>query len=346
MKLPQQSIMMDIQGLTLTEQEKENLVSPLVGGVILFKRNFESSQQLMKLTQSIRQCRNEPILIAADQEGGRVQRFANDGFTKIPAMGKLAEYVQTTAAIINTKQLVQDVAWVMASECLAHGIDLSFAPVLDVNNGSDVIGDRAFAKSANDVIKYATDWCRGMKQANMATVAKHFPGHGSTKEDSHIAAPLDTRSLDEIRQTDMVVFETLIKQNLINGVMPAHVVYNQVDNLPAGYSSVWLNDILKQQLKFDGVMFSDDLSMVGAGEDLTYSEKASKALSAGVNMLLMCNAPEKVQQVLNGHECQQTSSTPIQQLIVKNKPSLHELQQSKRWLTTKQTIIKIHQQLG
>lgn len=292
MELANSSIMMDLVGTDITQVESEMLKHPLVGGVILFTRNFESSAQLIKLTQSIRRAAGRPILIGVDHEGGRVQRFKTDGFTHIPAMGKLDNETITG-------ENIQDLAWLMASECLAHGIDLSFAPVLDLERGSDVVGDRAFSADVNKTVSLVNLWCEGMQQAGMARVGKHFPGHGSTKEDSHVAAPVDQRSLEELMQADTLVFKQVFATGLLDAVMPAHIQFSQVDDKPAGYSEVWLQDILKQQLGFNGVIFSDDLSMVGAGKDLTYSEKAQLALSAGCDMVLICNDQEAVLSVLN-----------------------------------------------
>lgn len=295
MEFANSSVMMDLVGTELKPVECDMLKHPLIGGVILFSRNFESSAQLIKLTQSIKQVAGRPILIGVDHEGGRVQRFKTDEFTYIPAMGKL-----DTESV--SSEDVQDLAWLMASECLAHGIDLSFAPVLDLERGSDVVGDRAFSADINKTVSLVNLWCEGMKQAGMARVGKHFPGHGSTKEDSHVAAPVDNRRFEELMQTDTQVFKQVFAAGLLDAVMPAHIKFSEVDDKPAGYSEVWLQQILKQQLGFNGVIFSDDLSMVGAGKDLTYSEKANLALTAGCDMVLICNNQEAVQSVLQDNQ--------------------------------------------
>lgn len=325
MLLPKSCVMMDVVGTELAEDEKIMLSHPLVGGVILFTRNFANSEQLIKLTNDIREAANKPLLIAVDHEGGRVQRFRTDGFTKLPAMGQLSE-----------KKLsgdqVKELGWLMASECLAHGIDLSFAPVLDLDRGSDVVGDRAFSSDVVQTIELAGHWCDGMKQAGMSSVGKHFPGHGSTKEDTHVAAPQDERSLDEIMLNDGAVFKQLINEQTLDAIMPAHINFPKVDNSPVGYSKVWLQQILKGELSFNGVLFSDDLSMVGAGTNLTYVEKAQLALSAGCDMVLICNDKNAVQQVLNQAEVNMNSDdSKGLNLCADEYVSLAQLQKSTRW---------------
>ena len=325
MNLARSSIMMDIESIEVSAEEAQMLQHPLVGGVILFSRNFVSSLQLIELTTAIRLLAKKSIIIGVDHEGGRVQRFRKDGFTHLPAMGKL-QHAGLTA------EDVESLGWLMASECIAHGIDISFAPVLDLDRGSDVVGDRAFSSDINTAVNLAGHWCEGMKQAGMACVGKHFPGHGSTKEDSHVAAPSDNRTLRELFENDLHVFEQLFNKQTIDAVMPAHIQFSQVDNKPAGYSSIWLQQILKQQLKFDGVIFSDDLSMVGAGETLTYSEKAKLALDAGCDMVLMCNNKDKVQTVLENNDIKlaQHTSKGIE-LKASKAFTLQQLQSSQRW---------------
>lgn len=291
MKLTQSCVMMDVEGTVLSQDERKMLNHPLIGGVILFTRNFVNSQQLIELTTAIRRAVDKPLLIAVDHEGGRVQRFRTDGFTKLPAMGSLSKQ-----QVEDDK--VQELGWLMASECLAHGIDLSFAPVLDLDRGSDVVGDRSFSEDIEQAIELAGHWCKGMKQAGMACVGKHFPGHGSTKEDTHVAAPKDERELAEIMANDGEVFRQLIDKSTLDAVMPAHINFPKVDDSPVGYSKVWLQQILKGSLGFNGVLFSDDLSMVGAGADLSYLDKAQLALGAGCDMVLICNNKAAVQQLL------------------------------------------------
>ncbi len=280
------SLMLDIAGTTLTAEDIELLQAPQVGGLILFSRNIESPQQVRELTNHIRQVRPE-MLIAVDQEGGRVQRL-RQGFSRLPAMGRLGElYVQQPEQAI---QLAEQCGWLMAMEVLAVGIDFSFAPVLDIDDISDVIGDRAFAKNIKDIIILANAFMQGMKRAGMATTGKHFPGHGSVKADSHIAAAIDPRSYDEIYQHDMQSFIQLMPQ--LDALMPAHVIYPNVDEHPAGFSRFWIQDVLRQRLGFNGVLFSDDLSMQAACVAGGADARILSALNAGCDMGLVCNDRE------------------------------------------------------
>lgn len=325
MTLATACLMMDLQGTELQAEEAEMLNHPLVGGVILFTRNFASSAQLMALTSAIRQSTNKQLLIAVDHEGGRVQRFRADGFTKLPAMGQLSQQSVTA-------QEVADLGWLMASECLAHGIDLSFAPVLDLDRGSDVVGDRAFSSDITKTIELAEYWCTGMKQAGMACVGKHFPGHGSTKEDTHVAAPKDERSLEQVMQNDGVVFSQLIEQKVLDAIMPAHINFPRVDDSPVGYSKVWLQNILKDQLGFSGVVFSDDLSMVGAGANLSYLQKAKLATGAGCDMVLICNNQAAVKALLQDEKLLVSEQISMgNALCAKSNVDLAELTDSARW---------------
>lgn len=280
------SLMLDIAGTTLTAEDIELLQAPQVGGLILFSRNIESPQQVRELTNHIRQVRPE-MLIAVDQEGGRVQRL-RQGFSRLPAMGRLGElYVQQPEQAI---QLAEQCGWLMATEVLAVGIDFSFAPVLDIDDISDVIGDRAFSKNIKDIIILANAFMQGMKRAGMATTGKHFPGHGSVKADSHIAAAIDPRSYDEIYQHDMQSFIQLMPQ--LDALMPAHVIYPNVDENPAGFSRFWIQDVLRQRLGFNGVLFSDDLSMQAACVAGGADARILSALNAGCDMGLVCNDRE------------------------------------------------------
>jgi beta-N-acetylhexosaminidase len=327
--IKQASVMMDLEGTVLAEDEKVMLADPLIGGLILFSRNFESSKQLIQLIKDVRQAAKQPIVIAVDNEGGRVQRFKTDGFTPIPAMGKLAPFFE---ARNKAAEPVSELAWLLASECLAHGIDVSFSPVLDLERGSDVIGDRSFNSDINLATELATYWCDGLANAGMASIGKHFPGHGSTKEDTHIAAPVDTRSFAEIEQNDMAIFKTMIADNKLQGMMPAHIRFSAVDDSPVGYSKHWLQNILKQKLSFNGVIFSDDLSMVGAGEHLSYAEKALNAVNAGCDMVLICNDKNGVKQALSGlqHSVSDQQSNALS-LLSTTHIDLVELQASERW---------------
>lgn len=277
------ALMLDIAGTALTQEDIQLLQAPQVGGVILFGRNIESPRQVRALTDHMRQVRPD-ILIAVDQEGGRVQRL-KQGFTLLPAMGRFGELYQQQPEL--AVELAEQCGWLMATEVLAVGIDFSFAPVLDLNDISDVIGDRSFARNMDDIIVLARAFLSGMQRAGMATTGKHFPGHGSVKADSHVAAAIDSRSYAEIQQKDMQSFIQLQAQ--LDALMPAHVIYDQVDPNPAGFSPYWIQTVLRQQLNFDGVLFSDDLSMQAACVAGGADARIQAALNAGCDMGLVCN---------------------------------------------------------
>lgn len=277
------ALMLDIAATTLTQEDIELLRTPQVGGVILFARNIESPKQVRALTDHMRAIRAD-LLIAVDQEGGRVQRLRT-GFTLLPAMGRFGELYSSDPA--QAILLAEQCGWLMATEVLAVGIDFSFAPVLDINDISDVIGDRAFANNQADIIVLARAFMQGMQRAGMATTGKHFPGHGSVKADSHVAAAIDRRPYEAIFKKDMQSFIQLQPQ--LDALMPAHVIYDQVDPNPAGFSPFWIQNILRQQLKFDGVLFSDDLSMQAAGVAGGADARILAALNAGCDMGLVCN---------------------------------------------------------
>ena len=288
------ALMLDIAGTELTQEDIELLQAPQVGGMILFGRNIESPEQVRALTDHMRQVRPD-ILIAVDQEGGRVQRLKN-GFTLLPAMGRFGELYLTEPD--KAAELAEQCGWLMAAEVLAAGIDFSFAPVLDLNDVSDVIGDRSFAKNMQDIIPLASAFLKGMKRAGMASTGKHFPGHGSVKADSHVAAAVDSRPYDEIYQKDMQSFIQLMPQ--LDALMPAHVIYDRVDPNPAGFSAHWIQNILRQELKFDGVLFSDDLSMQAACVAGGADARIQAALNAGCDMGLVCNSRESACTALAG----------------------------------------------
>ena len=277
------ALMLDIAGTKLNQEDIQLLQTPQVGGVILFTRNIESPQQVRALTDHMRQIRPD-LLIAVDQEGGRVQRL-KQGFTLLPAMGKFGKLYLTEPERAVT--LAEQCGWLMATEVLAVGIDFSFAPVLDLNAISDVIGDRAFAQNMQDIVPLAGAFMRGMKRAGMANTGKHFPGHGSVKADSHIAAAVDLRSYDEIHQNDMQSFIQL--QDQLDALMPAHVIYENIDPHPAGFSEFWIQKVLREELKFDGVLFSDDLTMQAACVAGGADARILAALKAGCDMGLVCN---------------------------------------------------------
>lgn len=277
------ALMVDIEGTSLNHEDEKLLQQAQVGGLILFGRNIENPTQVRQLTDSIRQIRPD-ILIAVDQEGGRVQRL-RAGFTKLPAMRTFGHLYDTQPE--QAMVLAEQCGWLMAIEVLAVGIDFSFAPVLDVDGISHVIGDRGFHQSKEKVIHLAKAFMQGMHRAGMATTGKHFPGHGSVEADSHVAAPVDHRSLAEIESNDMQPFIQL--KDHLDALMPAHVIYDQIDPNPAGFSAFWLQQIIREQLKFDGVLFSDDLSMQAACVAGGADARIKAALSAGCDMGLVCN---------------------------------------------------------
>ena len=286
-------LMLDLAGTELTTEEQQILQSPQVGGVILFARNIQSREQVTALNAQIRQA-SANLLIAVDQEGGRVQRL-RDGFIPLPPMQLLADSVVQNPEV--GVQLVRDTGWLMASEVLACGFDISFAPVLDVDRDtSSIIGDRAFSDQPEMVITLAQAFIEGMNEAGMAATGKHFPGHGGIVADSHLEAPVDHRSWQQLLDHDLKPFVALSKQ--LAGVMPAHITFPAVDPDSVGFSGFWLQQVLRQQLGFDGVIFSDDLSMKGADVAGGYIDKAQLALNAGCDMILVCNCPEGAREVL------------------------------------------------
>jgi beta-N-acetylhexosaminidase len=291
------ALMLDLEGITLTEAEKKLLVHPHVGGIILFARNYQNAEQVIALVQSIRVLRPE-LIIAVDQEGGRVQRF-REGFVKLPPMKTFGDLYETDPD--EARQQSYQCGWLMASEVLATGVDISFAPILDVDCGiSQVIGNRAFHATPQIAVKLLREFIRGMHDAGMAATGKHFPGHGSVAADSHLALPIDDREWAAIEAHDLVPFAALARE--LQGIMPAHVIYSKIDPDPAGFSPFWLQDILRARLQFDGVIFSDDLSMEGAVATGSFSDRANAALDAGCDMVLVCNHRVGALEVLQALE--------------------------------------------
>jgi beta-N-acetylhexosaminidase len=286
-------LMLDIEGLILSSEDREILQHPQVGGLILFRRNFSSLKQLRALIADIRSI-NPEIIIAVDQEGGRVQRFIEE-FTPLTPLGDLGKIYDEDSAKALT--LAREHAHTMSKELLSLGIDLSFTPVLDRNIGiSSVIGDRSFHADPKVITELASAYISAMHEAGMPATGKHFPGHGAVVADSHHELPVDTRDFASIAATDLVPFKALASQ--LDAVMIAHVVYQQVSDLPAGFDHYWLNDVLRDQCGFKGVAFSDALDMGAVQGSGSMSDRADLALSAGCDMVLVCNDRASAKQVL------------------------------------------------
>ena len=288
-------LMLDLDSHSLTDEEKHILQNPQVGGVILFSRNIFSSNQVISLCQEIKDI-NPWLLIAVDQEGGRIQRLA-EGYTSLPSMQRLGQYVsQNRKAGI---ELANHLGWLMASEVIASGLDISFAPVLDLDHEtSSIIGDRSLGEIPDEVIAIASAYIAGMNEAGMQAIGKHFPGHGFIKADTHLEAGVDGRAFKDIKESDMLVFKTLI-ENGLEGIMPSHVIYSLCDDKPSGLSHFWLQDQLRKNLGFNGAIFSDDMSMQAAVfTEKNVTKRVLKALQAGCDMVLVCNAGEDVDIVL------------------------------------------------
>lgn len=302
-------VIADIEGLTLTPEDIDFIQQPELCGLILFTRNYQSPQQLSELTASILQQRPD-FLICVDHEGGRVQRF-REGFTRLPAMLKLAELQKNNPE--QALELATELGWLMAAEVRAHNVHLSFAPVLDIEHGlSAIIGDRAFGYDAQQVVTLASAFIDGMQQAGMAAVGKHFPGHGGVAADSHLALPVDERGWQELER-DIAPFAELIQQQKLAGIMPAHVLYQAAkDDKTAGFSEFWLQQILRSQLGFNGVIFSDDLTMEGAAHLGSYAQRAAATIAAGANAILVCNNRAAAQEVVVAVRDQQKPALNLQ----------------------------------
>ena len=287
-RLPLGPAVIDVVGTALTDDDRQRLRHPAAGGVILFARNYQNPEQLCALTQEIEKLRDPALLLCVDHEGGRVQRF-REGFSVLPPMrglGRLWDRDREAA-----RATARALAYIAGAELAAHGVDFSFAPVLDLDYGaSSVIGDRALHFDPTAVGALGACIVRGFADAGMGAVGKHFPGHGYAQADSHVAVPRDERRMAEIQKKDLVPFRMAIEAGLA-AVMPAHVVYAQVDAEPAGYSKLWLQDALRGKLGFQGIIFSDDLSMEGASVAGGIAERARAALAAGCDMVLLCNDP-------------------------------------------------------
>jgi len=290
------SLIIDLQGTELQADEKELLQHPLVGGLIFFSRNYQDSEQLAALVRSVRQGLNKPFLIMVDQEGGRVQRF-RDGFTRIPPAAVYGQAYDANPEL--GLQLAEAGGWLMAHELVSKGIDLSLAPILDLSKGvSSVIGDRAFHRDVKTATQLAGAYIEGMKAAGMAATGKHFPGHGSVAPDSHKELPVDHRSYEEVAEEDLQPFIHFINAN-IPALMTAHILFPTIDKMPVSFSHYWLQEVLRQQLRYKGVVMSDDLDMKGAALGGDYADRMQLARAAGCDIILLCNNRPAVIQVLD-----------------------------------------------
>lgn len=336
-ELPPGVLMLDLQGTSLTEEETSLLLHPQVGGVILFSRNIDSADQVAALTTRMRTIR-PGLLIAVDQEGGRVQRL-REGFTRIPPMYQLGKLRRRDPALAT--QLAGELGWLLASEVLAVGIDFSFAPVLDLRSDiSEVIGDRGFDDEPDDVITLASAFLRGMREAGMATTGKHFPGHGSVVADSHLELPVDNRDLTEICGRDLQPFRQCMP--LLDGIMPAHVQYVQADAHCAGFSRFWLQNVLRKELEFDGVIFSDDLDMAAAAQAGSVADRLAMALDAGCDMVLVCNNRAAAKEALVALERRQqplNHRLPAMRRARENNATLAELANNDRAASIRNDIM-------
>lgn len=316
----------DVAGYELDAEDKEILQHPTVGGVILFSRNYYDNEQLLALNKSIRQAANRPILIGVDQEGGRVQRF-KEGFSLIPP-------AQSFALQPNGKEVAKQAGFLMAAELIAHDIDLSFAPVLDKGHECKAIGNRAFGDDIESIVTYSSAFMEGMKTVGMATTGKHFPGHGGVITDTHYETAKDER--DFIFEQDMAVFKAHIESGVLDAMMPAHVIYPEYDSQPASGSPYWLKQVLREQLGFTGIVFSDDLSMEGAGVMGSPAERAMQSLEAGCDMLLMCNNRDYTVSALDKLPI---STVPnATSLLKKQSFSLSELRISEEWKSASEAM--------
>ena len=327
-------IMIDVAGTSLSQEDKQLIANKNIGGIIFFSRNYVSLEQIRNLVNEIKSVK-ENILFAVDQEGGRVQRFTGE-FSKLPSLQDIYKYSKKN----NDSDFCREIAWLTSSELIAAGIDINFAPVVDLNDDSSlIIGDRSFSSNSHDVIKFAEDYIDGMHQAGMKATAKHFPGHGGVVEDSHKVLPEDKRSLDELMLSDIQPYLKLTKK--IDAVMCAHVLFSSIDKNIPSYSNFWLNEFLREQLKYKGIVFSDDLSMVGAG-DHECKYRAQKSVEAGCDMILICNSRKDViDTVKHFDELGIDPVKKISNMKINNQINWNELIESEKVINIKNKLKQI-----
>ena len=327
-------IMIDVAGTSISKEDKHIIANKNIGGIIFFSRNFISLEQIQNLIIEIKSVK-ENILFAVDQEGGRVQRFTGE-FSKLPSLQEIYKYSKEN----NDPDFCKEIAWLTSSELIAAGIDVNFAPVVDLNEGSSmIIGDRSFSSNSDDVIKFAENYIEGMHQAGMKATAKHFPGHGGVVEDSHMVLPEDKRSLEELMLSDIKPYLKLSEK--IDAVMCAHVLFSSIDiNIPS-YSNFWLNKFLREQLKYKGIVFSDDLSMVGAG-DYECKYRAQKSIEAGCDMILICNnRKDVIETVKHFDELGIDPVKKISTMKINNQINWDELIESEKVISIKNKLKQI-----
>jgi beta-N-acetylhexosaminidase len=322
-------LMIDLEGTELKSIERELLQHPLVGSVILFARNYADPAQLAKLVADIHAVRSPALIVGVDHEGGRVQRF-REGFSRLPPLRRIGhEYDASPRAGL---ALAREMGWLMAAELRAHGVDLSFAPCVDLDYGvSEVIGDRALHARAGAVGELAVAYMHGMRSAGMVATAKHFPGHGAVVADSHHALPVDRRTLVDL-EADIAPYRVLIDNGLA-GVMVAHVLYPEIDEVPASASRRWIRGYLRNELRFQGVVFADDLSMAGAAAVGGIVERAERALAAGCDVLPVCNHRESVIAVLDGFRPEPDAAAALRRVRLRGRGqfSVEGLRASAEW---------------
>tara|TARA_X000000368_G_scaffold417747_1_gene415036 strand:- start:15281 stop:16291 length:1011 start_codon:yes stop_codon:yes gene_type:complete len=326
-------LMLDIAGKSLSQEDKTLISNHHIGGLILFSKNFESFKQTSELVKEVKSIKDN-ILIAVDQEGGKVQRFNNE-FTKIPSMQEVSQFTKK----YNDFSLCKEVGWLTSSELIAAGIDINFAPVLDIDEShSTIIGSRAFSNDTDEVISMASAYIDGMHEAGMSSTGKHFPGHGGVITDSHKEQPEDIRSLDELIKKDIKPYIEL--SNKLDAIMCAHILFPNIEKKIPSFSEYWINEIIKNEINFNGIIFSDDLTMQGAGDD-SCSNKAKKSIQSGCDMILVCNNRKEIENIIN--EFDEIGVKPIEKLSKMKKSTYvnwHELNNSDR---KKQIEIKLEE---